>query len=291
MLDGQYSGFNIVTQDPGVAVITFDRPDQMNGFGRGMKADLHEIVKRAQLDDGTRVLVITGSGSSFCAGDNIFSGRDPANENPTLVPPRIRPQRSGQVDKVSGLQLYSQALTKSLWMLDKPTVAAVNGVAIQSGLSVALACDFRIASRTARLGSATLRFGYLPDEGGHWLLLQYLGLSKATDFLLRKRIVDAVEAETLGLVNEVVDPEHCLPRALELATELANGPQVATRFMKRSLRNAIDLTFDQAGEEIATKTAISDDHPDAKEGLRSYRDRRTPEFNQWLIEPIDESAG
>ena len=89
-------------------------------------------------------------------------------------------------------------------MLDKPTVAALNGVAIQTGLSIALACDFRIASVDARLGGATLRFAFLPDEGGHWLLLQYLGLARATDFLLRKRIVDAAQALELGLVNEVV---------------------------------------------------------------------------------------
>jgi 2-(1,2-epoxy-1,2-dihydrophenyl)acetyl-CoA isomerase len=252
-----------------------------------MKRDLREIVVQAQLDGDTRVVVFSGSGTSFCAGDNIFSGRDPDEQMPSLVPPRHSAGPRHQVDQQSSLQLYSQELIRSVWMLDKPTVAVLNGVAIQTGLSIALACDFRIASVNARLGSATLRFAFLPDEGGHWLLLQYLGLARATDFLLRKRIVDAAQALELGLVNEVVPHDRLQARAMELSAELADGPQVAMRFLKRSLRNATTLTFDQAGEDIATKTAISDHHPDTREGVAAWRERREPKFNQWLSEPAD----
>ena len=132
----------------------------------------------------------------------------------------------------------------------------------------------------ARLGSATLRFGYLPDEGGQFLLVQILGVAKTLDFLMRKRIVSAREALELGLVHEVVEPEALMPRAMDLARELANGPQVAMRLLKRSVYNAAELTFAQALDEIAAKTAVSDHHPDAVEGARAFKEKRAPRFNQ-----------
>ncbi len=108
-------------------------------------------------------------------------------------------------------------------------------MAIQTGLSLALACDFRIASTEAKLGSATLRFGFLPDEGGQFLLVQLIGVAKTMDFLMRKRIVSAAEAFELGLVHEVVPPAELERRAMALARELAEGPQVAMRMLKRSI--------------------------------------------------------
>lgn len=158
------------------------------------------------------------------------------------------------------------------------TIAAINGYAIQTGLSLALACDFRVASESARLGSATLRFGLLPDEGGHYLLVQLLGVGRALDFLLRKRIVTAAKALDLGLVHEVVLDAQLLDHALVLANEFANGPQVATRLLKRSIYIAAQTSFEHALDDIATKTAISDHHPDAHEGGASFREKRQPKF-------------
>jgi 2-(1,2-epoxy-1,2-dihydrophenyl)acetyl-CoA isomerase len=166
--------------------------------------------------------------------------------------------------------------------LDKLSIAAINGVAIQTGFSLALACDFRLASSEARMGSATLRFGLLPDEGGQYLLVQMMGVAKAMDFLMRKRIVTAQEALELGLVHEVVPPADLMSRTMDLARELANGPQVAMRMLKRSIYNAAEMTFAQSLDEIASKTAVSDHHPDALEGMRAFREKRAPKFNQWL---------
>ncbi len=166
--------------------------------------------------------------------------------------------------------------------LDKLTIAAINGVAIQTGFSLALCCDFRIAAAGAKLGSATLRFGLLPDEGGQHLLVQHLGLARALDFLMRKRIVSAEEACDLGLVHEVVKPDALESSAMALARELAEGPQVSMRLLKRSVYNAAELTWDQALDEIAAKTAVSDHHPDAREGVAAFRDKRAPRFNAWL---------
>ena len=146
----------------------------------------------------------------------------------------------------------------------------------------ALACDFKIAATSARLGSATLRFGLLPDEGGQYLLMQHLGLAKTMDFIMRKRIVDAEEAMSLGLVNSVVPDNELRVEAAKLAEEFANGPQVAMRMMKRSIYQAAELTFDQACDEIAAKTAVTDHHPDTKEGVSAFHEKRAPAFNAWL---------
>ena len=132
------------------------------------------------------------------------------------------------------------------------------------------------------MGSATLRFGLLPDEGGQFLLVQMMGVAKTMDFLMRKRIVPASEALALGLVHEVVAEEQLLPRALELARELANGPQAAMRMLKRSIYNAAEMTFPQSLDEIASKTAVTDHHPDAVEGIKAFQEKRPPRFNQWL---------
>ncbi|MBW8780379.1 MAG: enoyl-CoA hydratase/isomerase family protein, partial [Verrucomicrobia bacterium] len=124
-----------------------------------------------------------------------------------------------------------------------------------------------------------------PDEGGHWLLVEHLGVKRALDFLLRKRIVTGDEAAELGLVNDSVDDELLMERTMELARELAAGPQVAMRLLKKAVYNAAHLTFDQAGDDIATKTALSDFHDDAHDGSKAFfekRQKRPPVFNQWL---------
>src|SRR5215510_9720740 len=180
------------------------------------------------------------------------------------------------------LRLISQSVNLAVRSLDKLTVAAINGYAIQSGLSLALACDFRIASDEARLGSATVRFGLMPDEGGQYLVVQLLGVARAMDFLIRKRIVTAAEALYLGLVHEVVPSAELLNRAMALARELAEGPQVATRLLKRSVYVAAETSFVHALEDVALRTAISDHHADAREGAQSFRDKRAPVFNRWL---------
>jgi 2-(1,2-epoxy-1,2-dihydrophenyl)acetyl-CoA isomerase len=285
MLDGSYRGFTVESHDPGIAVFTFTDPDRLNGIGRGMKRDLTEMLAQAQLDADTRIVVLTGTGRAFSAGDDVFNPTENDRHVPTLVPEPRGNARNSQVDQYPLLRVYSQELVRAVRNLDKLTIAAINGVAIQLGLSVALACDYRIASDDARLGSATLRFAFLPDEGGHWLLLQHLGLSRALDFLMRARIVSAAEALDLGLVTEVVPAAALMTRTMTVADELANGPQVAMRLLKRSLYNAVDQTFEQAGDDIAAKTAISDHHPDTVEGMTAYRERRPPKFNQWLEEP------
>jgi 2-(1,2-epoxy-1,2-dihydrophenyl)acetyl-CoA isomerase len=278
MLEGDYQGFEVALHDPGIAVVTFTRPERLNAMGAGTRTDLSAVLRLAQLDDTVRVIVLTGTGRGFVAGVN---NRAATPEEPTLGPP-IPNHEHVPVDLYARLRLHGQDVPRTIRSLDKITIAAVNGYAIQLGLSIVLACDFAIAARSAQLGSATLRMGWQPDEGGHWLLVEHLGVKRALEFLLRKEIVPAEEAARLGLVNEVVDDEKLMPHALGLAAELAKGPQVAMRLLKRATYNAAALSFDQAGDDIAAKTAISDFHTDAREGAPAFFERRPAVFNKWL---------
>jgi 2-(1,2-epoxy-1,2-dihydrophenyl)acetyl-CoA isomerase len=278
---GKHTGFDLRIEDPGIVVCTFNEPERLNGMTGALKRDLVEVLTQCQMDDAVRVVLFIGSGRAFSAGDDISGGSAYRARKPTLVP-EIHPGHHNHIGTYEGLRLISQPLNTAVRTLDKLTVAAVNGVAIQTGLSLALACDFRIAARSARLGSATLRFGLLPDEGGQYLLVQHLGVARTMDFLMRKRIVTADEAHELGLVHEVVEDGELLPRALDLARELADGPQVSMRLLKRSIYNAAELTWAQALDEIAAKTAIGDHHPDAREGIAAFREKRAPKFNRWL---------
>ena len=272
------SGFRTETHAPGILVVTLDRPERLNAFTQAMKRDLIELVTAAQMDDAVRVIVFAGAGKAFCAGDDLGRYSDDA---PDSVP-KIGAGHGTPMGTAAALRVYSQALNVAVRGLDKITIAAINGPAIQTGLSLALSCDFRIGSTKARLGSATLRFALLPDEGGHYLLVQHLGLARALDFLMRKKIATADEALALGLLNDVVPEDELMPRTLALAEEMANGPQVAMRMLKRSVYNAAESSFALALEDIAARTAVTDHHPDAKDGAKSFAEKRPPRFNAWL---------
>lgn len=290
MIEGEYQGFDVRIDDPGIAVFTFNQPERLNAMGSGTRRDLVELLTIAQLDDSVRVIVFTATGRGFVAGVNNSAVKDGGTqpEDPTLGPP-IPSHAHAPIDLYGRLSFHGQELPRTIRRLDKITIAAVNGFAIQLGLSIVLACDFAVAARSAKLGSATLRMGWQPDEGGHWLLVEHLGVKGAMDFLMRKRLVDADQAQTLGLVNEVVNDDQLATRAMELATELAEGPQVAMRLLKKAVYNAARLTFDQAGDDIATKTAISDFHLDAREGSVAFFAKEPATFNKWLTgdEPVD----
>ena len=281
MREGTFRGFEVAMRDPGIALITLNQPERLNGMTQPMKRDLIETIVQAQMDDHVRVLVITGSGRAFSAGDDI-TGRPRAGEGAEALVPDIPGGHNNPIGTYEGLRWLSQPLNAAMRSLDKLTIAAVNGVAIQTGFSLALACDFRIAAEGARMGSATLRFGLMPDEGGQFLVTQLVGVAQAMDFFMRNRIVTADEALALGLVHEVVPPEQLMDRAMALARELANGPQVSMRLLKRSIYNAAEQTFAQALDDIAAKTAISDHHPDALEGMTAFREKRPAKFNASL---------
>ena len=289
METGRFTGFEVELRDPGIAWIRFNTPERLNGLNQAIKRDLVETIIQAQMDNAVRVLVFTGEGRAFCAGDDI-SGQSKPIGGKALVPPIFHGHDS-DIGTYEGLRHLSQTVNTSIRSCDKISIAAINGVAIQTGLSLALACDFRIAVEGVRLGSATLRFGLLPDEGGQYLLVQHMGVAKTLEFLIQQKIIEAEEALELGLVHEVVSKDMLDDRVMKLATEIANGPQVSIRFLKRSVYNADELSWEQSLDEIAAKTAVTDHHPDAREGGLAFREKRAPKFNAWLESASPQSAG
>ena len=273
MKTGTFTGFDLEIREPGIAWFQFNSPERLNGMTTAIKRDLIEAVTQAQMDNSVRVLVFTGTGRAFCAGDDLRAYRGAELGGEPLVDD-IPPGHDNALGTYNGLRTISQALNTAVRNVDKLTICALNGIAIQTGFSLALSCDFRIAADTARMGSATLRFGLLPDEGGQYLLVQAMGVAKTMDFLMRKKIVDAAEAESLGLVHEVVPAAELEDHTMAFATELANGPQVSMRLLKRSVYNAAELNWPQSLDEIAAKTAISDHHPDAAEGVKAFHEKR-----------------
>ena len=281
MQTGSFTGFDLTIREPGIAWFQFNTPERLNGMTTTIKRDLIEAITQAQMDNAVRVLVFTGTGRAFCAGDDLggYAGKVVPG-NPLMAP--IPPGHDGELGTYNGLRVISQQLNTTIRNLDKLTICALNGIAIQTGFSLALSCDFRLAAESAKVGSATLRFGLLPDEAGQYLLVRTLGLPKALEFIMRKKIVTAKVALDLGLVHEVTADDALEAATMELATELANGPQVAMRLMKRSLYNAAEQDWSHALDEIAAKTAISDHHADAKEGVAAFREKREAKFNAWL---------
>jgi len=281
MKTGSFTGYEVTLRDPGIAWIQFNRPERLNGMSTAIKRNLIETLTQAQMDNRVRVVVFAGTGRAFCAGDDLKGYKDGTGDELSQVPP-IPAGHDSDIGTYDALRFVSQKLNTTIRDLDKLCIAAINGLALQSGFSLALACDFRLAARSAKLGSATLRFGLLPDEGGQYLLVQLMGVARTMDFLMRKRIVEADQALALGLVHEVVDDAALADTAMALARDLAEGPQVSMRLLKRSIYNAAELSFAHSLDDIAAKTAISDHHPDAREGVASFKDKRAPHFNAWL---------
>lgn len=282
MRTGTYKGYETWLSDPGILWIRLNRPEQKNGMTSVMKRDLIETLTEAQMDNAVRVIVFTGSGDSFSAGDNLKGYAALDRETDDNAVPLIPGGHDSGIGTYAALRTISQALNTKIREMEKITIAAINGIAIQTGFSLALSCDFRIATTEARMGSGTLRFALLPDEGGQYLLVQHLGLSRTLDFLMRKRIVSAAEAEEMGLVSEVMPADQLMSAAEALAREMAEGPQVAMRMLKRTVYNAAEMTWQQALDDIAGKTAVVDHHPDSREGVASFREKRAPRFNAWL---------
>lgn len=282
MQTGQFNGFDTELQDPGILTITFNRPAQLNASTQAMKRDLIETLTQAQMHNSVRVVVFTGRGKAFCAGDDLTGGYKENGDPEKALIGTVPGGHDTAIGTYNGLRVISQAVNVAIRNLDKLTIAAINGFAIQTGFSLALACDFRVAANDAKMGSATLRFGLLPDEGGQYLLVQHLGVARTLEFLMRKQIITGAEAAETGLVHYAVDGDELMDTTYALARELAEGPQVAMRLLKRSVYNAYEQSWDQALDEIAAKTAIADHHPDAREGGASFVEKRPATFNAWL---------
>jgi 2-(1,2-epoxy-1,2-dihydrophenyl)acetyl-CoA isomerase len=247
----------------GIATITIARPDVKNALGPGEWQALRAHVATAGADEGVRVVVITGAGGVFSAGGDL----------------KTMPERLAQPHDVRKANLVADAqLIPILRALPKPVLAMIDGAAVGAGLSLALACDVRIASTRAKLGAAFHRIGLTGDFGLLWLLPRVIGPTRAMDLLMRAEPVDAVEAERMGLVTRVVAPDELADATYDYARRLVAGPPLAQGLTKLGLHRAHELDLASMIEWEAEAQARCSRSDDAAEGVRAFLERRAPQF-------------
>lgn len=250
-----------------VARITLNRQQTLNAYTGRMVHELIAAVDAARQDDAVRVLIIGGTGRGFCSGGDVSGNQE------------VRSPYAGHpMGHLLEMRENFHQLVLSLHRFDKPVIASINGAAVAGGLTLALCCDFRIASEQARLGDTALRFALLPDEGGAWLFPRVMGLANALRMTLLSEVYDARRALELGLVTEVVPHAEIDARVNELAKRLAEGPPLAIRIAKRMMYKQLAMTLDNALEDAALSVQITNPSEDAREGVRAFHEKRKPVF-------------
>jgi 2-(1,2-epoxy-1,2-dihydrophenyl)acetyl-CoA isomerase len=257
----------LFAKDGHVATITLNRPAKRNAYSETMVHEILEALADARDDDGIRAVIITGAGKGFCAGGDI--GRD------FQYPARYRGHR---LESMLEMRENMHVLIRFLDRFDKPVIAAVNGAAVAGGLTLALACDFRIAAESAKLGDTSLKFALIPDEGGAYFFPRFMGLDNALKMSLLSEVYPARQARELGLVTEVVPDDQLMTRARELAARLADGPPIAIRITKRMMYKQRSMQLDNALEDAAMATLVTNYTDDVKEGTAAFHEKRKPVF-------------
>jgi len=250
-----------VTVEEGVLLCTLNRPDVLNAVNDRMSDELHEVLRRAERDAAVRCVVLTGAGRGFCSGQDLRDRRG-----------------VGEVSYGESLRRRYNPIVVRLATMEKPTIAAVNGVAAGAGCNLALACDLRVASERAAFIEVFARVGLVPDSGGTWFLPRLVGLGKAFELAYLAEPLDAQEALRLGLVNRVVPHEALLPETMAWARRLAAGPTRAYALAKRGLRFAQTAPLEQALEYEAYLQEIAGRTADHREGVAAFLEKRPPRY-------------
>ena len=250
----------------GVGILTFNRPERLNALSAEMIQRAIAALEKYSTDPAIGCIVVTGSGRGFCAGGDVAAMN--AGTTGTLTfEQRVDRQRASH--RLSGL-LYS---------IPKVTIAAINGAAAGAGLGIALACDLRIASDKAKLTTAFAKVGFSGDFGITWPLTRMLGEAKAKELLFLSDVLTAEQALAAGLVNQVAPHDGLMPKALELATRLARGPQIALRHMKENVHLASTQDYQSLLDREALTQLRCGDTEDHKEGARAFVEKREPRFS------------
>ena len=250
----------------GVAVLTMNRPDRLNALSRDMLDAMQEALPRLAASPDVGVVVLAGAGRGFCAGGDV------------------KAMAEGQEAEGDTLEERAQALRArmevSRWLheMPKPTIAMVRGAAAGAGLSLAMACDLRVASENARFATAFARVGYSGDFGGSYYLTKLVGTAKARELYYTAEILDARQALALGLANRVVPDGDLEQETRALAERLARGPRVALRYMKRNMNAAESGTLGELLDLEAWHHSRTGETEDHLEAARAFVDKRDPAF-------------
>jgi 2-(1,2-epoxy-1,2-dihydrophenyl)acetyl-CoA isomerase len=250
--------------DGPIGRVTLNRPDKLNAFVGDMRDRIGEVLETLGGDDAVRVVIITGAGRAFCAGADVGYMTDMVEEE--------------RFEEARALVEAGRRVTMAITRMPKPVVAALNGPAAGGGANLALACDLRIASERASIGQTFNRIGLHPDWGGTWFLPRLVGPARAAELFFLADMVDAAEAERIGLINRVVPHERLAAEVEALAERLAAKPTLPIRLAKEALRQTWGsdleamLDFEVRAQDACFRSS------DALEGVRAFVEKRPARF-------------
>jgi 2-(1,2-epoxy-1,2-dihydrophenyl)acetyl-CoA isomerase len=259
--------------EDGVAVVAMNRPERRNALSGGMLSAMSAVLAVCESDPAVACVVLTGAGGAFCAGGDVKGMADGTGGGSTAV-------AGADLDsRIHAQRLSQRATAGRLYRMPKPTIAAIPGPAAGAGLSLALACDLRIAAEGAVMTTAFARVGFSGDYGGTYFLSQLVGTAKARELYYLSDRIDMKEALRLGLVNWVVPADQLHAETLKLAHRLAKGPRVAYRYMKENInRAATGADVEDCMDLEATHhvhAAATEDH---REAAKAFVEKREPVF-------------
>jgi enoyl-CoA hydratase/carnithine racemase len=248
-----------------VATVTLNRPEAMNALTRELYAELEQAVRNAHRDPDVRCVIITGEGRAFCSGDDVKQIM-------------LGEQRDATTTRLRDVRPRPTPAAVAVLECDKPVIAAVNGPAVGWGMDLTLFCDIRIASDRAKFGELFIKRGLVSDLGGLWRLPQVVGPSKAAELLFTGDVIDAAEAERIGLVSKVVPHDELMDAAVAMAKKIAANPPIAMRYMKEGLRKTTYGDINEIGAYVGSSLAYLFTTEDHREGALSFVERREPVF-------------
>jgi 2-(1,2-epoxy-1,2-dihydrophenyl)acetyl-CoA isomerase len=252
-----------------VVILTLDAPDSMNAFSSQEDCDaLVAAALRAAQDPGVSAIILTGAGKAFSAGGNVKN--------------MLAGNRIGRAETALATRDHYrkaiQSIPRTLWEIEKPIIAAVNGAAVGAGCDLATACDIRVASPHAKFASSFVKLGLISGDGGCWLLPRVVGFSKAAEMAFTGDTLDAEQALQCGLVSAIVPADELLEHAYTLAARIAVNPLPALRLTKRLLRESQHTRLPDMLELSAAYQALLHETDDHREAVTAFIEKRTPVF-------------
>ncbi|HEV8068510.1 MAG TPA: enoyl-CoA hydratase-related protein [Planctomycetaceae bacterium] len=244
--------------------VTLNRPDKLNALTDLMLQELHAAFAQAAGDKATRCVLLTGAGKGFCPGQDLANVQEMS--------------RGGRPAYGEHIRSNYNPLILAMTRLPKPIVAAINGVAAGAGMSLAIACDVRVASEKASFLQAFVNIGLVPDSGSTWLLPRLIGRQRALELMLSGRKLSAAEALEWGLVNQVVAPEQLMEEAIKVAARYAAAPTYAIGQIKRNVDFAESHSLEETLALEAKSQAECGLSADHQEGIQAFLEKRTPAY-------------
>lgn len=251
----------LIEKKENVSIIKLNLPQKMNALEKKLRTDLKSALTEFRNDDEARSAILTGQGKAFSAGGSLEELKDGMTA----------------VDGISLMADYGEIITM-ITNMEKPIIAAVNGIAVGAGLSLALACDIIISSSNAVFASVFSKVGLVPDMGALYFLPRAVGMHRAKELIFTSRTIKAEEALQMGIVNQVVSPDELGDRAYDFARKLADGPTAAFGLGKKILSRSLESNLQDIMQYEAYAQSICFESQDHKEGVQAFYEKRTPLF-------------